>query len=344
MKAGSYSALGLRAWWSHRSARNAATTIALVMTVATPAHRVYGESKTLSATLTLNKDETWQVASLVLDKDADIQTNGHRLTISVEGDLHSESGAKIQRGADSTQSSSDVPPRAADGKSFDPGPNTSGQGERKDGRAGGDGAPGADGQPGMSGRSGDDVTIIVGGTATGSLIIDETGEPGGNGAKGGDGGAGGNGEQGGRGEPNKVFGVIVGAKAGPASGGKGGDGGRGGKGGDGGNGGDGGRVIVSVRQPSPQFALICRTNGGAPGSGGEGGTGGNPGTPGFGGRGGPGISGRENERKGPVGKPGASGQRGVDGSQGQFVRPEILGDIGSVLIVDSDGQRRELER
>jgi hypothetical protein len=291
----------------------------------------------ISGRVELTEDTTWEYPTVVLKSDAAIATNGHRLNIKINGNLYAEEGAKVFSGKKSEASAPGQTATGAAGTSYQRGRNTEGRGVRRDGRSGGDGSPGSPGTAGLNGASGDDVTIIIGGTATGSLLIDEAGEPGGPGGKGGAGGPGGNGEQGGRGQAEVVFGVVVGAKAGPAFGGKGGDGGNGGKGGDGGAGGEGGRITLSVGGPSPNFRLTCKTFGGAGGRGGEGGEGGAPGQPGYGGRGGAGVSGREDERKGAPGRQGAVGEKGGEGRYGKDQKPEVIGPIGSLSIIDRDG-------
>jgi hypothetical protein len=304
---------------------------------------LHAEERIISGSILLTKDELWEASGVVFKGDAIIQTNGHRLVFTINGNMHAEPGARIFRGEDlSIFPIPDTPTPAARGKTFDRGPNTDGQGVRKDGRPGGEGSAGTAGVVGFTGRSGDEVTIVVTGVASGSLEIDEAGGPGGTGGKGGDGGPGGDGEQGGRGESEKVLGVVVGAKAGPAAGGKGGDGGVGGKGGNGGPGGDGGRVQVIVMQPAPDFSLVCRTHGGAGEAGGNGGDGGAPGQPGYGGRGGPGINGREEQRKGAPGNAGAAGQAGNSGAEGKYLSPAISEKMGSVSIRDRAGNLSSL--
>jgi hypothetical protein len=55
------------------------------------------ENRIISGPVTLETDETWAVSNLELKADSEIRTNGHRLTVKVDGDLRADEGALATR-------------------------------------------------------------------------------------------------------------------------------------------------------------------------------------------------------------------------------------------------------
>src|SRR5262245_36087014 len=94
------------------------------------------EVRVISGAQTLAADQTWDLDGLELKADAEIRTNGYRLTIRVSGDLRTQDGAKIIRGPTPLPSPAPVPDKAAKGISFNPGPDSEGGGVRRGGKAG----------------------------------------------------------------------------------------------------------------------------------------------------------------------------------------------------------------
>lgn len=278
------------------------------------------ESQTLQGTNELRGPEIIQAGKLTIKDVTTIVTNGFPLTIVVTT-LTVEGAATITSFSDETLSAAPAKARTGNsgqpGQSFNPGPNTEGQGDGRNGNPGGAGTAGVSGDPGTAGKDAGPIAIIVTGNASGTIRIKNDGAPGGDGGDGGRGGNGGSGQQGGRAVPNWHFGVAIGCAKGPGFGGAGGAGGGGGNGGAGGNGGNGGVVKIAVYGDLSGFTVSgCSAVGGRPGNGGSVGAGGSGGAPGFGGRGAPGCEGRIQERMGPPGQNGASGSAGPAGQIG----------------------------
>lgn len=182
--------------------------------------------------------------------------------------------------------------------------------------AGADGAPGqagGRGQNGADGRPAPPITVFAQ-TLSGRLVIDASGQPGGNGGRGGDGGQGGAGAQG-----EAAVSGLFDCRAGPGRGGNGGRGGDAGPGGDAGSGGDAGDVTVVIAALSPDSSIRIVARGGQPGQ---------PGTPGraaAGGRAGP--EGSVSGYCRPAGRNGTAGVGGVDRPAGTPGRPGRDGRI-----------------
>lgn len=285
--------------------------------------------------INLTEATTWtSPGDVSVSGQAEIVTHGFDFTWKISGNLKIEQALNIisysndDIGAQNA-SPPPTPSPAAQGESFDRGPNSEGCGVSCQGRSGGSGHDGTPGTAGNSGRSGGKVIIIIRGSASGQLSIINRGTGGGPGGRGGDGGPGGGGQQGGRAQPNFVFSnLAAGCRAGPGSGGNGGTGGAGGSGGDGGRGGDGGDIILVVGEDASNLHLTYSTQPGDGGLPGEAGAGGLGGSFGYGGRGAQGCEGRETERRGvdgARGPNGALGQRGPRGRPGSItLTPDSL--------------------
>jgi hypothetical protein len=273
-------------------------------------------------TVQLNGPTSWTVAKLTLADGATIVTNGHPLTIVVTGDLVVDGTATITSFPAADRGLNRQVPhkagRGADGASHDRGMGSDGPGVNGNrGADGGHGGAGAAGTNGNKGRDAGVVTIVVSGTATGRLLVVNTGMDGQPGGEGGDGGRGGNGQQGGRGVTKRgPLGIPAGAEKGPGFGGNGGSGGPGGTGGRGGDAGNGGNWSFTVLGSKDGLSVQIDLRAGSPGPGGRGGAGGPGGEFGWGGRGNVMVHGREEERKGASGASGAAGAPGPAGSPG----------------------------
>jgi hypothetical protein len=272
-------------------------------------------SRELKGTIQLERPEIIDATALKIDGGTTIVTNGYPLTIVV-GDLIIDGTATIRSFSEEVLSKLPQKPEPAQagtiGASFNPGPDSEGQGNAQNGNSGGPGGNGMAGKPGLPGKDAGPIAIVVTGNASGELKILNQGALGGDGGNGGDGGVGGSGQQGGRAVPNMHLGIAMGCEKGP---GHGGNGGPGGAGGDGGNGGD---VKIGVYGNVSGFRITkCSLEGSHPGAGGLAGKEGVGGYPGFGGRGAPGCEGRIQERKGSPGQTGNSGRAGQPGQVGK---------------------------
>ena len=194
--------------------------------------------------------------------------------------------------------------RGEPGSSGDNAPSRSGQ-------SGGQGLPGSSGGAGGDGLQAGSVTLQAQ-RFSGELVIDVSGQGGGDGGSGGAGGDGGHGAAG----RNSVDGLFN-CKSGPGNGGDGGRAGQGGNGGRGGHGGDGALVNIKIGSLTPDARISVQTVGGLEGKGGNGGEAGRPGKPGprgsastFCGSGGRGS--------GNAGQSARDGSPGQDGEQGDL--------------------------
>ena len=181
----------------------------------------------------------------------------------------------------------------------------------KAGNAGGNGAPGSAGAAGDDGGAAGKLVLRIGEIAgKGRLVVDMSGQAGGQGQRGGRGGDGGDGRDG----QERACG-----SGDPSNGGHGGDGGIGGQGGQGGRGGNGGIVVYSKAMASliASRHFLMSTAGGVPGAGGDPGLAGNPGKGGLGGAGVVGCS--------HAGSDGMAGQRILGAQPGAAGQPGSAG-------------------
>lgn len=179
----------------------------------------------------------------------------------------------------------------------------------KDGDRGGNGAPGGSGVTGDEGAAAGKVVLRIGEiSGQGRLIVDMSGQGGGQGQDGGQGGDGGNGRNG----RARVCGGDE-----PQDGGDGGWGGIGGQGGQGGRGGNGGIVTYSAALKPLIMSkhFIVKTAAGTAGAGGNPGQAGNPGSGGLGGAGAIGC--------------GAGGSDGAPGGRTSGAQPGKAGSPGT---------------
>lgn len=285
--------------------------------------------------LSQNFDE--ELDEVVVGDRSIVQTNGYTLQLKISRKFVIN-GVLTIRAFDPVPvvSVSPKPHRAADGRDYLPAEHNcieqadaTGSCLPLPGHSGTSGQDGEIGRTGTRGRDAGPIAVAIGGkvVASGTLIIDDRGEHGGDGGDGGDGGKGLDGTPGG---DAVEWGDTGSCRQEAAAGGDGGHGGDGGKGGDGGPGGDGGAVVLLGIPPEVHIVFVeCE---------GEGGAGGHPGSGGHEGRGLPGGLPAKNcaskRTDGKAGRPGAprtdadagkmSGSTGKSGKEPKLINMEHL--------------------
>jgi hypothetical protein len=231
-----------------------------------------------------------------------IVTNGYNLKIN---------GESLDKNKKLTIVAFETPAnRGADGSAGLPGVNGGQQ------QSGGAGQPGERGSPSAAGKHAETINIALETDLGGTIEIDNSGQPSGDGGSGGPGGPGGSG---GQGTPSRSG--ILDCNSGPGFSGSGGDGGRGGDGGQGGNGGNAGVVIFSSKARVPSASIRIYSRGGAPGKPGPAGSGGDAG-----------AGGPEGETGGFCRSSGRTGKSGIWGAPGNSGNPGFPGNPALISV------------